>query len=112
MCSFSVTATVQLAFVLASSTACPDVEHSAQYNWTWKLEFCASNKKRFTLEIVAQTLENCSSTCSSETTDYNQRKALDFCLRVGNGKQGKQHLKKTNFTLNGVCGLMRFKMQM
>ncbi|XP_030600154.1 uncharacterized protein LOC115790491 [Archocentrus centrarchus] len=77
-------ATVQLSFVLASSTAYAD----AASNWTWKLESCASNKKRFTLEIVAQTLENCNSTYSSETcfnTDYTQSKSWNFSLRVGNG---------------------------
>lgn len=89
--SYSVTATVQLHFVF-SSDVCPNAGDLEIGNLTWKLECCMSNRKQFTLKIVAQKLDSLDSMYSSERcpgTNYRERKCLNFSTAVENGKHCK-----------------------
>lgn len=96
--SYSVTATVQLHFVF-SSDVCPNAGDLEIGNLTWKLECCMSNRKQFTLKIVAQKMHSLDSMYSSEMcpgTNYRERKCLNFSLAVENGK----HCKPTHSLRN------------
>ncbi|CAI5694344.1 unnamed protein product [Oreochromis niloticus] len=80
-------ATVQLHFVF-SSDVCPNAGDLEIGNLTWKLECCMSNRKQFTLKIVAQKIDSLDSMYSSEMcpgTNYRERKCLNFSLAVENG---------------------------
>lgn len=115
--SYSVTATVQLHFVF-SSYVYPNAGDLEIGNLTWKLECCMSNRKQFTLKIVAQKLDSLDSMYSMYSsgtcpgTNYRERKCLNSSLAVENGKHCKpaHSLRNTLSTHAVLFSLMNLYM--
>ncbi|XP_039865512.1 secretory phospholipase A2 receptor-like isoform X2 [Simochromis diagramma] len=110
-------ATVQLHFVF-SSYVYPNAGDLEIGNLTWKLECCMSNRKQFTLKIVAQKLDSLDSMYSMYSsgtcpgTNYRERKCLNSSLAVENVSlhnkskswiDALEDCQKDHFSLVEIC---------